>query len=133
MKKTAIGYKSLISLCLIISMLIGGCTPASSEKEGAGDVVVSKDLIKVGFSQLGAESDRRRANSASIRETFSEEQVLIYYVGASRARLRLDVMVDLTDDECIDILKETLHYAGKIRKPKKDLATALNALGSLNN
>ena len=67
------------------------------------------------------------------RETFSEEQVLIYYVGASRARLRLDVMVDLTDDECIDILKETLHYAGKIRKPKKDLATALNALGSLNN
>ena len=73
MKKTVIGYKSIISLCLIISMLIGGCTPASSEKEGAGDVVVSKDLIKVGFSQLGAESDWRRANSASIRETFSEE------------------------------------------------------------
>ena len=41
--------------------------------------------------------------------------------------------MSLTDDECIDILTETLHYTGKIKKPKKDLATALNALGSLNN
>lgn len=68
------GYKSILSLCLVVCMMISGCTPAPSERQGAGDVVVQKKkLIKVGFSQLGAESDWRRANTASIRETFSEE------------------------------------------------------------
>ncbi len=73
MKQVIKQFKCFISLALIVSLMISGCTPASSEKEGAGDVVVQKKLIKVGFSQLGAESDWRRANTASMRETFSEE------------------------------------------------------------
>jgi len=67
------------------------------------------------------------------KDTFKEENVLIYYVGTSRARLKLDILAVLTDDECKEILSNTLHYNGKIRKPKKDLASVLNAVGSISN
>ena len=73
MKQVKKQFRCFVVLTLIVSFMISGCTPASSEKEGAGDVVVQKKLIKVGFSQLGAESDWRRANTASMRETFSAE------------------------------------------------------------
>ena len=66
------------------------------------------------------------------KDTFIDD-VLIYYVGASRARLRLDVMAILSDDDCSEILNTTLNYTGKIKKPKKDLAGALNAVGSLKD
>lgn len=65
-------------------------------------------------------------------ETFTND-VLLYYVGTSRARIRLDVITTISDDECRTILKNVLHYNKKIGKPKKDLAGALNALGSLRD
>ena len=74
MKKHGKGYHVLISLCLVISLIAGGCTPASPEKGGAGAVDVPKKLIRVGFSQLGAESDWRRANTASMQQTFTAEK-----------------------------------------------------------
>lgn len=64
-------------------------------------------------------------------ETFSNE-VLLYYVGASRARFRLDIITSLSDYECITILNSILNYSAKIHKPKKDFASALNAIGTLN-
>ena len=54
-------------------MVISGCTPASPDEGGAGDLGVHTDLIRVGVSQLGAESDWRRANTASLQATFSTE------------------------------------------------------------
>ncbi len=45
-----------------------GTEKGTSESESAGD-----DMITVGFSQVGAESDWRTANSESMKETFSEE------------------------------------------------------------
>ena len=41
-------------------------------------------------------------------------------------------MAAMSDDDCRAILSESLHYSGKIRRAKKDLASALNAIGSLN-
>ena len=67
------------------------------------------------------------------KETFTGDNALIYYVGASRARLRLDVMVILSDEECRDILTNRLRYSGKIKKAKRDFASALNAVGSLRD
>lgn len=64
--------------------------------------------------------------------TFSNENVLIYYVGASRARLKLDIMTILSDDGCERVLKNVLHYDGRIRKAKKDFAGAMNAIGSIS-
>ena len=55
------------------------------------------------------------------------QNLLIYYVGASRARLRLHMIAVMEDDSCIRIL-EHMGKTGKIRQPKRDLAKALNAL-----
>ena len=64
-------------------------------------------------------------------ETFNSQNVLIYYVGTSRARLRLDIITELSDDDCTDILKNTLNRTTKIRNPKRELASALNATGRI--
>ena len=66
-------------------------------------------------------------------ESFNPDNVLIYYVGTSRARLRLDVITMLSDEECLDILQTTLKRTGKIRKPRRELASALNAIGTVTN
>lgn len=57
----------LIAVLGIIGRDIGG--DPLEEQTADGD----KTLITVGFSQVGAESDWRTANSISIKETFSEE------------------------------------------------------------
>lgn len=61
-------------------------------------------------------------------KTFEESNVLLFYVGTSRARLRLDIITTLSDDECKQVLKETLAYSRTIKKAKKELAGCLNAL-----
>lgn len=63
--------------------------------------------------------------------TFNSDNVLLYYVGSSRARIRLEIITELTDEECTDILRNALKFDGKIRKPKRDLSAALNALGHI--
>ena len=49
--------------------------PAAEEAAPAAEEAAPAEggLIKVGFAQVGAESDWRTANSASMKETFSEE------------------------------------------------------------
>lgn len=61
-------------------------------------------------------------------ETFEEENVLRYYVGASRARIRLEMITLMDDESCIRVLNEKIHYTKKIKKPMRELAYALNAL-----
>ena len=61
-------------------------------------------------------------------ETFNKDSVLLFYVGASRARIKLDVITTLDDETCRVILTEKLNYEGKIKKPKRDLAKALKAI-----
>ena len=63
--------------------------------------------------------------------SFDDQQALIYYVGTSRARLYLDIIAELNDEECEMILREKLKVSKKIRQPKKNLATALNAIAVL--
>ena len=50
---------------------------------------------------------------------------LLYYVGTSRARIQLDILSALTDEECKELLTSTFEYKRKIRNPKRDLATVL--------
>ena len=64
-------------------------------------------------------------------ETFNKDNVLMFYVGASRARIKLDIITTLDDDTCRKILEEKLEYKGKIKKPKRDLAKALKAIGEI--
>lgn len=66
------------------------------------------------------------------KNTFDQENVLIFYVGTSRARTKLEITAILSDDECKEILLSVLNYQGKVRRAKKDFAGALNAIGSLD-
>lgn len=56
-----------VSLCSFSA----GCAPA--ENAEAESVVTGEDLIVVGFSQLGAESDWRSANTESMKSVFTKE------------------------------------------------------------
>lgn len=64
-------------------------------------------------------------------ETFNSHNVLLYYVGTSRARLRLEIVTMLSDDACTDILQNRLSVKNKIKNPKRELAGKLNAVGSI--
>ena len=55
------------------------------------------------------------------------QNVLLYYVGTSRARLRLDILTTLDDDACLRVL-ESLGKTDRVKRPQRDLARALNAL-----
>lgn len=61
------------------------------------------------------------------KESFDQENVLLYYVGTSRARLKLDIVTILSSDDCTEILKSKFKSEEKIKKPQKELARALNA------
>ncbi|MGI6260395.1 MAG: NERD domain-containing protein [Acutalibacteraceae bacterium] len=63
--------------------------------------------------------------------TFNSDNVLIYYVGTSRARLRLEIITELTNDDCTEILTNVLNHTSKIRNPKREIASSLNAIGSI--
>lgn len=65
--------------------------------------------------------------------TFEDENILRYYVGASRARVRLEIISMMDNAACMRILKDTIHYTKKIKKPMRELAYALNALPSIEN
>lgn len=65
-------------------------------------------------------------------ETFNADNVLLFYVGTSRARIKLDIVTSLDNETCKDILENKLNYQGKIKKPKRDLAKALKAIGEVN-
>ena len=68
---------------------------------------------------------------AVILVDFTERTVLrdqlLFYVGASRARIRLEVVTDMDDDTCRSLLKKML---GKrdFRRPTRELATFLNCM-----
>ena len=63
--------------------------------------------------------------------TFNPDNVQLYYVGTSRAKIRLDVITTLNDEECENILTECLNINKISSKPKKDLCKALNGVGSV--
>ena len=64
---------SLISVSLLLSAL--GCAKKSTDTTelSQSDSLENGDLTVIGFSQLGAESDWRSANTLSMKETFTEE------------------------------------------------------------
>lgn len=64
-------------------------------------------------------------------KTFNSHNVMLYYVGTSRARIRLGLIAQLNDDDCREVLTNCLNFEGKIRNPRRDLASALNTIGMI--
>ena len=68
--------KKFLSVIILVLLCIGisGCNKFASSKEEVGSAEVTEDkTIVIGFSQLGAESDWRSANTESMKSTFSKE------------------------------------------------------------
>ncbi|MBR3354516.1 MAG: NERD domain-containing protein [Oscillospiraceae bacterium] len=63
--------------------------------------------------------------------TFTED-ILLFYVGASRARLRLEIVTEMSDLDCAEVLRETLGYNKKVSKGRKDLSGVLHTIGVIN-
>lgn len=53
------------------------------------------------------------------KTTFEQDNVLLFYVGTSRARIKLEITAVLSDDDCKDILLSALNYQGKVRRAKR--------------
>ena len=60
------------------------------------------------------------------KESLIGKDKLLFYVGASRARLKLCIVAQLSDDECSEVAKAL--GRSSTRKPKKALATVLNTM-----
>ena len=60
------------------------------------------------------------------RTTFESDNVMMFYVGTSRARLYLDIIASISKEDCASILQNTLHSESKIEFPEQELAAALN-------
>ena len=55
------------------------------------------------------------------------QNVMLFYVGAPRARLRLDIISGMGDEDATRVL-QSLGKSEKIKRPSRDLARALNDL-----
>ena len=74
--KTKKSIKKYISLILVSVMLLNlaGCKTRSEGEKNTGEVQSTKqEIITVGFSQLGAESDWRVANTESIKSSLTRQ------------------------------------------------------------
>ena len=67
----------ILGIALLSVLCLAGCKEKNDRENGARTEELAEteteDLIRIGFSQLGAESDWRTANTNSMTETFSEE------------------------------------------------------------
>lgn len=62
------------------------------------------------------------------KECFYDDNVLLFYVGTSRARINLDIIASLDKDECNNILSSVFKMNKTSKRPQKDFATVLSAL-----
>ena len=111
-------YKGLIALLMIC--ILSGCGKKSNKQE------TDKELFVIGFSQVGAESDWRLANTRSMQETFTNErgyELLMENAMQQQdnqfAAVRRFILEDVdliviapTTEEGWDILLEEVHEAG---------------------
>ncbi len=82
MKKHKTG--SAAALLLAAMLLLTGCLPSAQLPVTAAEESSEQDLLAVGFSQLGAESLWRQANTASIQAALTRENG--FYLHYSNAR-----------------------------------------------
>ena len=61
-------------------------------------------------------------------DTFSDDGVLLFYVGASRARLMLEIVSELKEPDCVEILQKIFNENGKIKNAKRKICKKLNAV-----
>lgn len=71
MKRIRFNNTIVLILMLVLCLSIQGCGEEKTPETDTADD--TEDLVVVGFSQVGAESDWRRANTQSMKDTFTRE------------------------------------------------------------
>lgn len=71
MKKKLVS--ALLCTAMIAAMAVGCGSKGGDDAKADSEADSGSDVITVGFSQVGAESDWRTANSESMKETFSKD------------------------------------------------------------
>lgn len=61
-------------------------------------------------------------------DTFGSGAVQRFYVGASRARLHLEIVTIMTEESCMRVLLDVVNYKKKVKNAKRELALAFNAM-----
>ncbi len=82
-------FFKLISMLLLVTAILAGCGSSPHSEEGMDNIeenAKADEYITIGFSQLGAESDWRSANTDSVLSAFSEDEnySLIYKNGQQK-------------------------------------------------
>ena len=70
-----LSMKKFVFIILMCVIMVAGCAKGASRKvadEGAQEA--KEELVTIGFSQVGAESDWRKENSESMRSTFTRDK-----------------------------------------------------------
>lgn len=73
MKRKVLAAMLSMAMVATLAMGCGGGSGADAGTSDSGSDSSASESIVVGFSQVGAESDWRTANSESMKSTFSEE------------------------------------------------------------
>lgn len=61
---------------------------------------------------------------------FAGDNAKVFYIGASRARYKLCLLSDMDDADCREALSQFTNKHNP-RKPKRELASALNSVNSI--
>lgn len=94
---------------------------------------VDNGAIKIGNKRVPITTCRRfkglEADAVILidvtKESLTGKDKLLFYVGASRARMNLCIVTQLTDTECMEVSSKLGRSSAK--RPRKTLATALNS------
>ena len=62
------------------------------------------------------------------KEIFEDANIKLFYVGSSRAKFHLDILANLSKEECAYLLTEHFKFKKTPRKPEREFATAMNTL-----
>lgn len=84
MKKSKLGKLNSMIACVLCMLVFGGCNTGPESEQT--DTTVAEKKIVVGFSQVGAESDWRNANTESMKSALSSANgyTLIYEDGQQK-------------------------------------------------
>ena len=58
---------------------------------------------------------------------FEGKNMLFFYTGTSRARFHLDVLVQISDEECTALIQKLSATTEQVKKPKREFAKLLKA------
>lgn len=72
--KSVIKKSIILLMAVCITAVFTGCQAAEEPEGPDASQVQGEELITIGFSQVGAESDWRKANSQSMIDTFTKEK-----------------------------------------------------------